>query len=217
MQLQSSWVLFFCLTPYNLGEVWGGGGGREGGGGGGGREGGEGGGGKGGGGGGEGAGADPRILEGGDSCGNFLQGGGGVQPLTRTRKSSPKGGGEGGDHLDPSHMDLPLERWGKWRGGNRELWLPFATVSVTQGMFKVQVWFFVALFAHIMALQVLAWWVLWYFGNNWITWLVSAVLLTTGQAQAGWLQHDFGHHTVFNNTKLNHFFHDITIGLMKVG
>ena len=36
------------------------------------------------------------------------------------------------------------------------------------------------------------------------------------QAQAGWLQHDFGHHTVFNSTRLNHFFHDITIGFLKV-
>jgi fatty acid desaturase 2 (delta-6 desaturase) len=83
-------------------------------------------------------------------------------------------------------------------------------------MFKVQAWFFVALFAHIFALHILAWWVLWYFGNNWITWTVSACLVTTSQAQAGWLQHDFGHHTVFNSTKLNHYFHDISIGLMKV-
>ena len=83
-------------------------------------------------------------------------------------------------------------------------------------MFKVQVWFFVALFAHIVAFHLLAWWLLRYFGNNWVTWIVSACFMTIGQAQAGWLQHDFGHHTVFNNTKLNHFFHDVTIGLMKV-
>lgn len=83
-------------------------------------------------------------------------------------------------------------------------------------MFKVQVSFFVALFAHIFAMHLLGWWLLWYFGNNWLTWLASACLITASQAQAGWLQHDFGHHTVFNSTKLNHIFHDITIGLMKV-
>lgn len=85
-----------------------------------------------------------------------------------------------------------------------------------QGLFKVNVWFFIALFAHIIILEFASWWLLWYFGNTWTTWILAAVLLTTSQAQTGWLQHDFGHHTVFNSTKLNHFFHDITIGFMKV-
>ena len=85
-----------------------------------------------------------------------------------------------------------------------------------QGYFKVNPWFFVAMFAHIFFFQVAAWWVLWYFGNSWITWIISAVCVVTAQAQAGWLQHDFGHHTVFNSTRLNHLFHDISIGLMKV-
>lgn len=84
-----------------------------------------------------------------------------------------------------------------------------------EGMFKVKPWFFVAHFLHIIAFYVSSWWVLWYFGNNWWTWMVSAFLLTVSQAQSGWLQHDFGHHTVFNSTKLNHLLHDITIGLMK--
>lgn len=83
-------------------------------------------------------------------------------------------------------------------------------------MFKVNPWFFVAHFAHIIAAHILAVWILWYFGNNWLTWMASALLMVVGQAQAGWLQHDFGHHTVFNSTKLNHLFHDITISLFKV-
>lgn len=83
-------------------------------------------------------------------------------------------------------------------------------------MFKVKSWFFAALFAHIFAIHFLAWWVLWYFGNNWLTWMVSACLVVTSQAQSGWLQHDFGHHTVFNTTKYNHILHDVSIGLMKV-
>lgn len=83
-------------------------------------------------------------------------------------------------------------------------------------MFKVSPWFFVALFAHIIVIHFLGWWILWYFGNNWLTWTVSACLVVTSQAQAGWLQHDFGHHTVFNSTKLNHILHYLTICLMKV-
>jgi len=83
-------------------------------------------------------------------------------------------------------------------------------------MFRASPLFFVALFAHIFALHFLGLWLLWRFGNTWLTWVASACLVTASQAQAGWLQHDFGHHTVFNSTKLNHFMHDITIGLMKV-
>lgn len=93
---------------------------------------------------------------------------------------------------------------------------PRTHTAHVQGYFKVNPWFFVALIAHIIFFQVAAWWVLWYFGNSWTTWLIAAVCVTTAQAQGGWLQHDFGHHTVFNSTKLNHIFHDITIGLMKV-
>ena len=36
------------------------------------------------------------------------------------------------------------------------------------------------------------------------------------QAQAGWLQHDFGHLSVFNSRKLNHIAHHLVIGHIKV-
>ena len=36
------------------------------------------------------------------------------------------------------------------------------------------------------------------------------------QAQAGWLQHDFGHLSVFKKSKWDHFFHYLTIGAIKV-
>ena len=36
------------------------------------------------------------------------------------------------------------------------------------------------------------------------------------QTQVGWIQHDFGHHSVFNSTKLNHIFQHFTIAFIKV-
>lgn len=36
------------------------------------------------------------------------------------------------------------------------------------------------------------------------------------QAQTGWLQHDFGHLSVFKKSKWDHFFHYLTIGIIKV-
>ena len=53
---------------------------------------------------------------------------------------------------------------------------------VMQGLFKVKPWYFVALFAHIVLLDVAAWFTLRYFGNSWGSWLATAVMLTTSQA-----------------------------------
>lgn len=36
------------------------------------------------------------------------------------------------------------------------------------------------------------------------------------QAQVGWLQHDFGHLSVFHKSKWDHLLHHITIGFIKV-
>ena len=36
------------------------------------------------------------------------------------------------------------------------------------------------------------------------------------KAQAGWLQHDFGHLSVFKSTKLDHLWHNIVISTIKV-
>lgn len=44
---------------------------------------------------------------------------------------------------------------------------------------------------------------------------LSALTLLT-QAQAGWLQHDFGHLSVFGTSKWNHLVHHFVIGHLKV-
>jgi fatty acid desaturase 2 (delta-6 desaturase) len=85
----------------------------------------------------------------------------------------------------------------------------------TKEFFKTSPLFFVAHFLHIVLFYFAAWGTLWYFGNNWITWLAAAALTTVSQAQAGWLQHDFGHHTVFDIINLNRALHHVVIGLMK--
>ena len=38
-------------------------------------------------------------------------------------------------------------------------------------------------------------------------WWTGVLLLTTVQIQAGWLQHDFGHLSVFKSSRLNHIAH----------
>jgi len=53
------------------------------------------------------------------------------------------------------------------------------------------------------------------FGTGWGMWLVCAVLHCTAQTQAGWLQHDFGHLSVFQKSKWNHWLHMLTICHLK--
>lgn len=36
------------------------------------------------------------------------------------------------------------------------------------------------------------------------------------QSQAGWLQHDFGHLSVFKSSRWNHWVHKFVIGHLKV-
>ncbi|NXN43733.1 FADS2 desaturase, partial [Rhinoptilus africanus] len=82
-------------------------------------------------------------------------------------------------------------------------------------LFKASPLFFSLYLGHIIAMEVLAWLMLSYFGTGWITTLVLACILTTSQAQAGWLQHDFGHLSVFKKSSWNHIVHKFVIGHLK--
>jgi len=85
-----------------------------------------------------------------------------------------------------------------------------------KGLFKANIWFFVGMLFHILAFEGIAWAILYLFGNNWITWLIASVALCTAQAQAGWLQHDLGHLSVFfKSSRLNHAAHHFVIGAIK--
>ncbi|KFU85038.1 Fatty acid desaturase 2, partial [Chaetura pelagica] len=82
-------------------------------------------------------------------------------------------------------------------------------------LFRASPWFFSLYLGHIIAMEVLAWLMVSYFGTGWITTLILACILTTSQAQAGWLQHDFGHLSVFKKSSWNHIVHKFVIGHLK--
>ncbi|KAM9301896.1 acyl-CoA 6-desaturase [Gastrophryne carolinensis] len=83
------------------------------------------------------------------------------------------------------------------------------------GLFNGSVLFFSLYLLHILVLEALAWSILHYFGNGWIPTLIVILILATSQAQAGWLQHDFGHLSVFKKSKWNHVVHKFVIGHLK--
>ncbi|BFZ22004.1 hypothetical protein BsWGS_25043 [Bradybaena similaris] len=84
-----------------------------------------------------------------------------------------------------------------------------------RGWLRPEPWFYVWHFLHVVLLELLAVLLLSYCGVTWSTTLIAMVMLTIAQAQAGWTQHDYGHHSVFPDLRRSHIFHHITIGLMK--
>nr|WPS91100.1 front-end fatty acid desaturase group B [Hediste diversicolor] len=83
------------------------------------------------------------------------------------------------------------------------------------GLFHINKGFFLLYFIHLVILEVLAYLVMSRFGTSWLPFLATVFLLSTFQAQAGWVQHDYGHWSVFKNRKLNHFIQHFVIGFGK--
>lgn len=76
--------------------------------------------------------------------------------------------------------------------------------------------FYLLHFLQLILLDLVAWTIIYYSGyQNWFTYLFAAALMATAQAQAGWLQHDFGHLSVFKSSKMNHFVQRVIICWFK--
>ncbi|NXK81249.1 FADS2 desaturase, partial [Amazona guildingii] len=104
------------------------------------------------------------------------------------------------------------------RDKNSQLVEDFRTLRKTvedMDLFRANPLFFSLYLGHIIVMEVLAWLMVSYFGNGWITTLILSCILTTCQAQAGWLQHDFGHLSVFKKSSWNHIVHKFVIGHLK--
>ncbi|KAK2917775.1 acyl-CoA 6-desaturase [Channa argus] len=89
------------------------------------------------------------------------------------------------------------------------------TEAEKQGLFQTRPLFFFLHLGHIILLEVLAWLMIWYWGTSWTLTFLCAIMLSTSQSQAGWLQHDFGHLSVFKTSRWNHLVHHFVIGHIK--
>nr|AYG96558.1 fatty acid desaturase 2A [Pantodon buchholzi] len=84
-----------------------------------------------------------------------------------------------------------------------------------EGLFRTRPLFFCLILAHIIVMEALALLVLWTWGSGWPQTVLCAVILATSQVQAGWLQHDFGHLSVFKKSYWDHLAHKFVIGHLK--
>lgn len=83
-------------------------------------------------------------------------------------------------------------------------------------LFKTNSLFYILHFSHLILCDLIGWLIIYYSGyQNWFTYFLAVFFLTITQSQAGWLQHDFGHLSVFKSNKLNHFVQRIIICTLK--
>ena len=87
--------------------------------------------------------------------------------------------------------------------------------SRERGWFVPSAFFYGWNLAACLLLELAAWCVLAHFGTGWLPYAAAVALLATEQAQLGWLQHDFGHSSVFGSVRANKLAHCVIIGHLK--
>jgi fatty acid desaturase 2 (delta-6 desaturase) len=87
--------------------------------------------------------------------------------------------------------------------------------AVSQKLFQSSRLFFLLNCLQTLAFEFAAYFVLFRFGTNWLPYLFSLLFYVIAEAQCGWIQHDFGHLSVFKKASWNHTFHQFFIGLTK--
>jgi len=85
-----------------------------------------------------------------------------------------------------------------------------------EGLFEPSGLFFGLHVMHIIVLDLVGFWMYRTYGESVAGFLAAAAVLTISQNQAGWLQHDLGHLSVFKSTAISHCAHHFVIGFMKV-
>ncbi|KAM5291884.1 acyl-CoA 6-desaturase-like [Ctenodactylus gundi] len=84
-----------------------------------------------------------------------------------------------------------------------------------QGLFRPRHRFFLLLLAHILALEAAAALIAASCGSGWLPALATALVLATSQTQLMWLQHDYGHLSVYRKSSWNHLAHRFLMGHLK--
>lgn len=87
--------------------------------------------------------------------------------------------------------------------------------AVKMGLFEPSYTFYTLMVAQILLLHAAAYLVLALLGVSFWTVLASVMIYATAQTQLGWTQHDFGHLSVFKESKWNHAFHHFLITFLK--
>ncbi|CAF3415135.1 unnamed protein product, partial [Rotaria sp. Silwood2] len=87
--------------------------------------------------------------------------------------------------------------------------------AFSKKLFQPSVLYFFLTCLHILACEFAAYFVIFRFGTSWLPYLITLVLYVIAEAQCGWVQHDFGHLSVFKKSSWNHLLHQFYVGFTK--
>nr|XP_030689814.1 fatty acid desaturase 3 isoform X1 [Globicephala melas] len=82
-------------------------------------------------------------------------------------------------------------------------------------LFEAKPTFFAFLLGHILAMEMLAWLVIYLLGPGWVPSTLAALILAVSQAQSWCLQHDLGHTSIFRKSRWNHVAQQFVMGQLK--
>uniref|UniRef100_A0A2I2ZDX8 Fatty acid desaturase 3 n=1 Tax=Gorilla gorilla gorilla TaxID=9595 RepID=A0A2I2ZDX8_GORGO len=82
-------------------------------------------------------------------------------------------------------------------------------------LFDASPTFFAFLLGHILAMEVLAWLLIYLLGPGWVPSALAAFILAISQAQSWCLQHDLGHASIFKKSRWNHVAQKFVMGQLK--
>uniref|UniRef100_A0A8D2B3N5 Fatty acid desaturase 3 n=1 Tax=Sciurus vulgaris TaxID=55149 RepID=A0A8D2B3N5_SCIVU len=82
-------------------------------------------------------------------------------------------------------------------------------------LFEADPTFFALLLGHILAMEVLAWLIIYLLGPGWVPSTLAALILAISQAQCWCLQHDLGHASIFRKSRWNHVAQQFVMGQLK--
>ncbi|XP_051002067.1 fatty acid desaturase 3 [Acomys russatus] len=82
-------------------------------------------------------------------------------------------------------------------------------------LFEADTTFFAFLLGHILAMELLAWLIIYLLGPGWVSSILAALILAISQAQCWCLQHDLGHASIFTKSRWNHVAQQFVMGQLK--
>ncbi|XP_005408195.1 PREDICTED: fatty acid desaturase 3 isoform X2 [Chinchilla lanigera] len=82
-------------------------------------------------------------------------------------------------------------------------------------LFDANPTFFALMLGHILAMEVLAWLLVYLLGPGWVPSVLAALILGVSQAQSWCLQHDLGHASVFPTPRWNRVAQQFVMGQLK--
>lgn len=91
-------------------------------------------------------------------------------------------------------------------------------IAHEMNLFKPSYVFFILYAFHIVFFQITGYYLLWNYGSsegNFFPLLCSLICLLIAQGQSSWVQHDYGHLSVFSKSKFNRYVQIFFIGLIK--